>query len=168
MTSTAAAIDNTASPGKPAAPFSYFEWMVARRYLGATRDGKGVSLISVIAFVGIMLAVATLIIVMSVMQGFRLTLLDQLLGTNGHAYVQSSEAITEYEPSAENLRAVKGVTQATPLIELPVYASANGETGMVVRGIAREVAQGRVELREGQAETVGHTPCPFNHILVPT
>ncbi len=135
---TSASMNAQSTQPKAAAPFNYFEWMVARRYLGATRDGKGVSLISVIAFVGIMLAVATLIIVMSVMQGFRLTLLDQLLGTNGHAYVQSSEAITDYEDLAEKLRAVPGVTQATPMIELPVYASANGETGMVVRGVSRE------------------------------
>ena len=124
--------------GAATRPFSYFEWMVARRYLGATKDGKGVSLISVIAFFGIMLAVATLIIVMSVMQGFRLTLLDQLLGVNGHAFVQSNEAITDYDAISDQLRNVPGVVEATPLIELPVYASARGETGMFIRGIRPE------------------------------
>lgn len=119
-------------------PFSYFEWMVARRYLGATRSGKGVSLISIIAFGGIMLAVAALISVMSIMQGFRLTLLDQLLGTNGHAHVQADQPITDYDQTARALAVVPGVTGATPLIELPVFASANGESGMVVRGVRRD------------------------------
>jgi len=132
------AANDTSSVVSATPPFSFFEWMVARRYLGATRTGKGVSLISIIAFVGIMLAVAVLIVVMSVMQGFRLTLLDQLLGTNGHAYVQSDEPITDYSSLTDTLRAVPGVVEATPLIELPVYASARGETGLFIRGIRRE------------------------------
>ncbi len=137
---TTAVQTDTSASATP--PFSFFEWMVARRYLGATRTGKGVSLISIIAFVGIMLAVAVLIVVMSVMQGFRLTLLDNLLGTNGHAYIQSAEGpvspIQNYEVLTETLRGVSGVTEATPIIELPVYASARGETGMIIRGIRRE------------------------------
>jgi lipoprotein-releasing system permease protein len=121
------------------APFSYFEWMVARRYLGATRSGKGVSLISMIAFGGIMLAVAALISVMSIMQGFRLTLLDQLLGTNGHAHVQAEVPLADYDDVAAKLAALPGIVTATPLIEMPVFASAtNGETGMVMRGVRRE------------------------------
>ncbi len=122
--------------------FSYFEWMVARRYLGATKDGKGVSLISLIAFLGIMFAVAVLVVVMSVMQGFRLTLLDQLLGTNGHAFVQSTDAIDDYEALSREIASIPGVERATPLIELPVYASARGETGMFLRGISREDLKG--------------------------
>lgn len=133
-------------------PFSYFEWMVARRYLGATRSGKGVSLITIIAFGGIMLAVAALISVMSIMQGFRLTLLDQLLGVNGHAHVQARALITnpngdsiyadvpinDYVQMARALAIIPGVQKATPLIELPVFASAGGESGMVIRGVHRE------------------------------
>jgi lipoprotein-releasing system permease protein len=119
-------------------PFSYFEWMVARRYLGATRSGKGVSLISIIAFVGIMLAVATLIIVMSVMQGFRTKLLDQLLGVNGHAFVQGEGPITDYPAVIERLRATPGVIEATPMIVAPVYASASSETGIMIRALSRE------------------------------
>jgi len=125
------------SPAKPGA-FSFFEWTVARRYLGATRTGKGVSLISLIAFLGITLAVAVLIIVMSVMQGFRDKLLDQLLGVNGHIFVQNYDPITDYEALRNRLLAVPGVTQATPLIQSPVYASARGETGLIMRGISRE------------------------------
>jgi lipoprotein-releasing system permease protein len=119
-------------------PFSFFEWMVARRYLGATRRGTGVSLISVIAFAGIMLAVAVLIIVMSVMQGFRAKLLDQLLGINGHLFVQSEQPIQDYAGLAQKLVNVPGVLEATPFIQAPVYASAAGETGLFVRGVRRE------------------------------
>ncbi len=143
------------------APFSYFEWMVARRYLGATRSGKGVSLISVIAFGGIMFAVAILIAVMSIMQGFRLTLLDQLLGTNGHAYVQADVPITNYDDITARIVAIPGVRDATPLIEMPVFASANGETGMMVRGVRREkilnndYISGPEHLIDGSLDTFG-------------
>lgn len=127
---------NGAPPSTP--PFSFFEWMVARRYLGATKSGKGVSLISIIAFGGIMLAVAVLIIVMSVMQGFRTKLLDQLLGVNGHIFVQGDGAISNYEALIDKLRAAPGVVEALPLIQSPVYASAYNETGIIMRGVTRE------------------------------
>ncbi|MEM9168659.1 MAG: lipoprotein-releasing ABC transporter permease subunit [Pseudomonadota bacterium] len=117
--------------------FSAYEWMVARRYLGATKAGK-FSLITIIAYVAISLAVMTLIVVMSVMQGFRLTLLDQLLGTNGHAFLQSDEPIGDYDAITANVEAIPGVVRATPLIELPIYASAYGETGALVRGVRRK------------------------------
>lgn len=120
-------------------PFSFYEWMIARRYLAATRKGTGVSLISIIAFVGIMLAVGVLIVVMSVMQGFRTKLLDQLLGVNAHVFVQSTEPIRDYLPLAERLKKVPGVVEATPLIQQPVYLSAQGgETGVFMRGVRRE------------------------------
>ncbi len=138
---TAAALDAqpaAATMPRSTPPFSFFEWMVARRYLGATRTGKGVSLISVIAFVGIMLAVAVLIIVMSVMQGFRTKLLDQLLGVNGHVFVQSENPIGGYVALAEKLRAIPGVTEAIPVVQAPVYAtSATRETGIIIRGLSR-------------------------------
>lgn len=129
-----------ADNAQPAAtpPFAFFEWMIARRYLGATKKGTGVSLISIIAFGGIMLAVATLIIVMSVMQGFRAKLLGQLLGVNGHVFIQSSEPIADYASLSEKLLAIPGVREATPLIQAPVYASARGETGIVMRGVRRD------------------------------
>ena len=61
-------------------PFAAFEWMLARRYLGSRRKETFISVISVISFIGIMLGVATLIIVMAVMNGFRTELLDRILG----------------------------------------------------------------------------------------
>jgi lipoprotein-releasing system permease protein len=75
---------------------------------------------------------------MSIMQGFRLTLLDQLLGVNGHAHVQSDAPITDYDQMARALAIIPGVKKATPLIELPVFASAGGESGMVIRGVRRD------------------------------
>ncbi|MEM9495860.1 MAG: lipoprotein-releasing ABC transporter permease subunit [Pseudomonadota bacterium] len=120
------------------APFSFFEWMVARRYLGATRTGAGVSLISVIAFAGIMLAVATLIIVMSVMQGFRAKLLDQLLGLNGHVFVQSAEPFTDFDDVIKDIIEIPGVTHAAPLIQSPVYATTPaGEEAVMTRAMRR-------------------------------
>ncbi len=123
---------------RKARPFGLFEWMVARRYIGATRRGGGVSLISIIAFIGIALSVMTLIVVMSIMNGFRGQLLDQLLGINGHAFVTSEFGgpIEDYEGLLANIEATPGVTVAFPQINAPVYAtSANNETGAVVRGI---------------------------------
>lgn len=143
------------------APFSFFEWMVARRYLAATRTGKGVSLISMIAFLGIMLAVAVLIIVMSVMQGFRDKLLDQLLGVNGHVFVVSYDPIKDYDQLRDDLLAIDGIVEATPLIQSPVYASARGETGIVMRGVKREdvlkisYVSGDDHVVDGSFETFG-------------
>src|SRR5271170_1083424 len=75
------------SETRPAAPFSAWERSIAARYLRAKRKNGGVALISIISFIGIMLAVAVLIIVMSVMNGFRAELLDRILGFNGHLFV---------------------------------------------------------------------------------
>src|ERR1700761_7342011 len=77
------------SPAPPfsAPPFSAWEREIAFRYLRARRSEGGVALISIISFVGIMLAVAVLIIVMSVMNGFRADLSDMILGFNGHNFI---------------------------------------------------------------------------------
>jgi len=120
-------------------PFSFFEWMVARRYLGATRSGKGVSLISIIAFAGIMLAVATLIIVMSVMQGFRAKLLEQMLGLNGHIFVQlAGDDDDDGDRLIDAIKSAPGVVNAAPLIQAPAYVtSAIGGEVSLVRGMRR-------------------------------
>ncbi len=119
-------------------PFSFFEWMVARRYLGATRSGKGVSLISIIAFAGIMLAVATLIIVMSVMQGFRAKLLEQMLGLNGHIFVQLYDDTSVMDDLIIDIEKIGGVVNAAPLIQAPAYITTpgGGEVALV-RGMRR-------------------------------
>lgn len=118
------------------APFSAFERMLARRYLGATKSGAGVSLISIIAFGGIMLAVAVLIIVMSVMNGFRTELLDKLLGFNGHVYVRAFDSFDDYAAIRERINDIPGVTRVTPLVEGYVMASVEGRSAYAqVRGV---------------------------------
>ncbi|MBN9592253.1 MAG: lipoprotein-releasing ABC transporter permease subunit [Alphaproteobacteria bacterium] len=120
--------------------FAPFEWMIALRYLRARRKEGFVSVISVISLIGIALGVATLIIVMSVMNGFRHELLSRILGLNGHVVVQSlSGPLTDYEGLAAKLRSVSGVTRATPVVDGQVMASANGiNSGALVRGIKRD------------------------------
>jgi lipoprotein-releasing system permease protein len=75
----------------PTAPFAPFEWMLSARYLRARRKDGFISVIAGFSFLGIMLGVATLIIVMSVMNGFRKDLLDKILGLNGHILIQPLE-----------------------------------------------------------------------------
>ena len=125
--------------GAATPPFNFFEWMVARRYLGATRSGKGVSLISIIAFGGISLAVAVLIIVMSVMQGFRAKLLEQMLGLNGHVFVQLADPAETADDLIAQIKELSGVTAAAPLIQAPVYATTPiGEEAVLVRAMRRD------------------------------
>src|SRR5580704_17484505 len=98
--------------------FAPFEWMLALRYLRAKRQESFVSVISGFSLVGIALGVATLIIVMSVMNGFRHELLKSILGLNGHVTVESAEGfLTDYDVIAQRLRAVPGVTRAAPVVD---------------------------------------------------
>jgi lipoprotein-releasing system permease protein len=118
-------------------PFSGFEWMVALRYLKPRRKEAFVSVISILSLIGIALGVATLIIVMSVMNGFRAELLGRILGLNGHLIVQSlNGSIPDYDALAGRLRMIPGVTNATPIIEGQVLVNAEGSSfGALVRGL---------------------------------
>ena len=83
-------------------PFAPFEWMLSLRYLRARRKEGFISVIAGFSFLGIMLGVATLIIVMAVMNGFRKELLDKILGLNGHLLVQPLESpLTDWEAVAD-------------------------------------------------------------------
>ena len=121
-------------------PFSGFEWMVAWRYLRAKRQESFISVISGFSLVGIALGVATLIIVMSVMNGFRAELLGRILGLNGHLVVQSLTGnIPDYDALAARLRMIPGVTNATPIIEGQVLVNTEGASfGALVRGLETE------------------------------
>ena len=116
--------------------FSAFEWMVAMRYLRARRQEGLISVIAWVSLVGIALGVATLIIVMSVMNGFRQELLTRILGVNGHLSIYSVEQnLRDYDNIASQVKRVNGVVKVTPMIEGQVMASANGRaTGALVRG----------------------------------
>jgi lipoprotein-releasing system permease protein len=120
--------------------FSPFERMVAKRYLRARRQEGFISVIAVFSLLGIALGVATLIIVMSVMNGFRHELLGRVLGLNGHiAVVGARGSIKNFDDVARQVAAAKGVTLVTPQVEGQVMAT-RGEraSGALVRGVRAE------------------------------
>ena len=96
-------------------PFAPFEWLLSGRYLRARRKEGFISVIAGFSFLGIMLGVATLIIVMAVMNGFRKELLDKILGLNGHLLVQPLESpLTDWKDVAERISQVQGIRLAAP------------------------------------------------------
>src|SRR3984893_5283120 len=96
-------------------PFAPFEWMLSLRYLRARRQEGFISVNAGVSFLGIILGVATLIIVMAVMNGFRKELLDKILGLNGHLLIQPLESpLTDWEEVAARIASVKGITLASP------------------------------------------------------
>src|SRR5215211_8150190 len=106
------------------APFAPFEWLLSGRYLRARRKEGFISVIAGFSFLGIMLGVATLIIVMAVMNGFRKELLGKILGLNGHLLVQPLESpLTDYQAVAERLAAIDGIRLAVPIVEGHALAS---------------------------------------------
>ncbi|MBM3951054.1 MAG: lipoprotein-releasing ABC transporter permease subunit [Rhodospirillales bacterium] len=117
--------------------FTRFEWSVAMRYLRARRQEGFISVIAWFSLLGIALGVATLIIVMSVMNGFRHELLSRILGLNGHLGVYGLSApLTDFDAMALAVRKVPGVVSATPIVEGQVMATARGAArGALVRGI---------------------------------
>jgi lipoprotein-releasing system permease protein len=129
--------ESTNSPTTAARLFAPFEWMIALRYLRAKRQESFVSVISGFSLVGIALGVATLIIVMSVMGGFRNQFIQSLLGFNGHVTVQAVGVPLEaYDAATARLRQVPGVVRAAPIIDQQVMGTAhNVNAGIVVRGM---------------------------------
>lgn len=124
-----------------AGPFSAFERMVAWRYLRSRRKETVISVIAGFSFVGIMLGVATLIIVMAVMNGFRTELISRILGINGHIIVQPvDKPLTDYAQLAQKFAGVSGITMALPLVEGQTLASGRqgAGSGALVRGIRTE------------------------------
>lgn len=116
-----------------------FEWQIALRYLKPSRKEGFISLIAGFSFLGITIGVAALIIVMSVMNGFREKLIDNILGFNGHVALSAPAdmGLTDYERLAENLRALPEVKSATPLIERQAMVSSKGKAvGALVHGIS--------------------------------
>jgi lipoprotein-releasing system permease protein len=114
-----------------------YERMVARRYLLPGKGEGFIFLVASISLLAVALGVAALIIVMSVMNGFRAELFDNITGLNGHAIVQGYEGrLQDWQQIGVAARQLPGVTSATPLIEQPLMASANGRVeGVLVRGM---------------------------------
>ena len=149
--------------------FAPFEWMLSLRYLRARRKEGFISVIAGFSFLGIMLGVATLIIVMAVMNGFRKELLNKILGLNGHLLVQPLEApLTDWETVAERISKVPGVRLAVPIVEGQALASSPfNSAGVLVRGmhgadvaalpsIGNNIKQGSLEgFDEAQGVAIG-------------
>ena len=117
--------------------FSAFEWTIAGRYLRTRRREGFVSVIAGFSFVGIMLGVATLIIVLSVMNGFRKELLSKIVGINGHMFVAPiDKPLTDFADLSDRLSKVAGVRLALPLVEGQAFASSPySGSGVLVRGV---------------------------------
>jgi lipoprotein-releasing system permease protein len=150
-------------------PFAPFEWILSLRYLRARRKEGFISVIAGFSFLGIMLGVATLIIVMAVMNGFRKELLGKILGLNGHLLVQPLETpLNDWEQVADRLSKVPGIILAAPLVEGQALASSPFQaSGVLVRGvraqdltklpsIVNNIRQGTLEgFDEGQGVAIG-------------
>ena len=115
---------------------SPFERTIAKRYLLPGRGEAFIALVASISIGVVMLSVAMLVIVMSVMNGFRAELLDKIVGLNGHAIVQAyGGRLDDWENVLDKVRATPGVTDASPLIEQPLLTTFNGRVeAILVRG----------------------------------
>jgi lipoprotein-releasing system permease protein len=132
------------SPPSKTGIFAPFEWMIAARYLRAKRQESFISVISLFSLIGIALGVATLIIVMSVMNGFKVELLKSILGLSGHVTIQSQMGnMADYDAVTARVMKVPGVVRATPVVDGQVMASQNDTNlGVIVRGIrARDLGK---------------------------
>jgi lipoprotein-releasing system permease protein len=142
---------------------SPFEWTIAKRYMLPGRGEAFIALVSGISLVAVMLGVAALVIVMSVMNGFRAELFDKIVGLNGHAIIQAyGGRLDNWQDVLKQVKATPGVTRASPLIEQPLLASFNGRVeAILVRGntpedikrITPQVTAGRLaELQPGASK----------------
>ena len=115
---------------------SPFEWTIAKRYMLPGRGEAFIALVAGISLVAVMLGVAALVIVMSVMNGFRGELIDKIVGLNGHAVIQAyGGRLENWQQVLQEARSTPGVTRATPLIEQPLMATFNGRAeAVLVRG----------------------------------
>src|SRR6202451_3064629 len=130
-------MDETMSEPVRTPPFAPFEWLLSGRYLRARRKEGFISVIAGFSFLGIMLGVATLIIVMAVMNGFGKELLDKILGLNGHLLVQPLESpLTDWKDVADRINQVQGIRLAAPVVDGQALASSPfNASGVLVRGI---------------------------------
>jgi len=143
--------------------------MLSLRYLRARRQEGFISIIAAFSFLGIMLGVATLIIVMAVMNGFRKELLGKILGINGHILVQPLESpLTDFAEVAERISKVDGIRLAVPIVEGQALASSPfNAAGVLVRGvrgadlaqltsIGKNIKQGTLDgFDQGQGVVIG-------------
>jgi lipoprotein-releasing system permease protein len=150
-------------------PFAPFEWMLSLRYLRSRRREGFISVIAGFSFVGIVLGVATLIIVMAVMNGFRHELFDKMLGLNGDLLIQAQGSpFTDWDAVADRVSKVDGVRVAAPIVDGQALASSPySASGVLVRGIrggdlaklssvARNIKRGTLDdFDRGQGVAIG-------------
>ena len=162
-------MDETMTEPQQTVPFAPFEWMLSGRYLRARRREGFISVIAGFSFLGIMLGVATLIIVMAVMNGFRKELLDKILGLNGHLLVQPLESpLTDWKDVSERISQVQGIRLAAPVVDgQGLGSSPFNASGVFIRGIrsqdlvnltsiAKNIKQGTLEgFDESQGVAIG-------------
>jgi lipoprotein-releasing system permease protein len=143
---------------------SEFEWTIAKRYMMPGRGEAFIALVAGISLAAVMLGVAALVIVMSVMNGFRAELLDKIVGLNGHAVIQAyGGRLDNWQHVLREVQKTPGVVRASPLIEQPLLASFNGRVeAILVRGntqndigrIAPQVIQGSLRPLQPGASNV--------------
>jgi lipoprotein-releasing system permease protein len=162
-------MDETMTEPARTPPFAAFEWLLSGRYLRARRKEGFISVIAGFSFLGIMLGVATLIVVMAVMNGFRKELLDKILGLNGHLLVQPLESpLTDWKDVADRISQVQGIRLAAPVVDgQGLGSSPFNAAGVFIRGIraddlnnltsiAKNIKQGTLEgFDEGQGVAIG-------------
>ena len=129
---------------------SRHERMIARRYLLPGKGEGFIFLVAGISLFAVMLGVAALVIVMSVMNGFRAELFDKVVGLNGHAVIQVyGGRLDNWQPLLEQARRTPGVTSATPLIEQPLMASHEGRVeGVLLRGMQMQDVRNNPLIRD--------------------
>ena len=131
---------------------SRFEWTIAKRYMLPGRAEGFIALVAGISLVAVALGVAALVVVMSVMNGFRAELLDKIVGLNGHAIIQAyGGRLDHWQDILAELQHTPGVVRASPLIEQPVMGSMNGRVeAVLVRGnTAEDIARLAPKLKQG-------------------
>ena len=159
-------------PTKPAGPFSAWEFELALRYLRARRKEGGIALIAIISYVAISLAVMALIVVMSIMAGFRSELLSRMLSFNGHMYIQG-QVLSDPNRDAmvARLQKTPGVVSVTPVTENQSLVRAAGQTtGAIVRGISARDLESMAYVSESLSpearRTFGQGPYGGDNILI--
>ena len=136
---------------------SPFEWTIAKRYMLPGRGEAFIALVAGISLVAVMLGVAALVIVMSVMNGFRADLIDKIVGLNGHAVIQAyGGQLDNWQQVLQETQATPGVVRASPLIDQPLMATFSGRAEAVeVRGnTAEDIARIGPMVKQGDISTL--------------
>lgn len=134
-----------------------FEWTVAKRYLLPGRGEAFIALVAGISLVAVALGVAALVVVMSVMNGFRAELLDKIVGLNGHAIIQAyGGRLDNWQQVLKEVQATPGVVKASPLIEQPLLTTFNGRVeAILVRGqTAQDIAALKPKVVSGSMDAI--------------